>query len=152
MFRGITEVNLDDKGRVALPKRYRPSISSCCQNNLVVTIDTEEPCLLLYPLPDWEQIEQKLHKLPTFNKNARRLQRLLLGHAQELTMDQQGRILLSPTLRNYIKASKELVLVGQGKKFEIWDLATWEQMRSSWLDEHNHENEEIPELVKNLVL
>ena len=77
MFRGINAINLDSKGRFAIPSRYREGLGE----QIVATIDTEEPCLLLYPVLQWQTIEDGLQKLPSFNAAARRIQRLLIGHA-----------------------------------------------------------------------
>ena len=80
MFRGITAINIDAKGRMAIPSRYRPALISQVAGSLIVTIDTEEPCLLMYPIDEWELIEQKLSALPSFNRKTRRIQRLSLIH------------------------------------------------------------------------
>lgn len=128
MYRGISALNLDEKGRIALPTRYREELST-----IVVTIDTEENCLLLYPENEWQQIEAKIEALPSFNPAARRVQRLLIGHATELVLDGNGRILLPPLLRDYAGLEKQIMLVGQGKKFEIWNAALWEKRRKEWL-------------------
>lgn len=127
MFRGASALSLDSKGRLALPKRYRPVIDEECGGAMVCTIDHHLPCLLLYPLPEWERIEAKLARLSTLNPNERRLQRLLLGHAAECELDSQGRLLLAPTLRQYANLSSRVMLVGQLNKFEIWDEACWQQ-------------------------
>jgi len=128
-FRGITAINIDVKGRMALPARYREALGE----ELVVTIDTEDRCLLLYPLAQWEKIEEQLQQLPTFNKATRRIQRLLIGHATELEVDAQGRILLPSLLREYAGVEKKLVLVGQGRRFELWDEERWDANRDGWL-------------------
>lgn len=133
MFRGINAVVLDAKGRMALPTRCREQLQRDEIDQLVVTIDTESPCLLLYPLPEWELIEQKLQALPSFNQAARRIQRLLIGHATELELDSSGRLLLPQLLREYAKLDKRIMLVGQGKKFELWDETQWQERRTSWL-------------------
>ena len=73
---------------------------------LVATVDRSDRCLLIYTLPDWEVIEQKLVKLPTLNAATRRLQRLMIGHATELELDSNGRILIPPTLREYAALSR----------------------------------------------
>lgn len=135
MFRGINSVNLDEKGRIAVPTRYRSRLQEEVAGRLVVTIDTEEACLLLYPIYEWEMIEQKLEKLPSFNKAARRIQRLLIGHAAEVEMDSNGRILLPPSLREYASLKKNCVLIGQGKKFEIWPEEGWQELRENLLSE-----------------
>jgi len=133
MFRGINPINLDAKGRMAIPSRYREPLSVHCAGELVVTIDTESRCLLLYPIHEWEEIQQKIEALPSFDKNARRIQRLLLGHATDVEMDANGRLLLSAPLREYAQLEKKIVLLGQGKKFEIWSETLWQQTRDEYL-------------------
>lgn len=135
MFRGITPINMDAKGRMAMPARYRDSIDACCEGKMVATIDSVERCLLLYPLAEWEVIEEKLASLPSLDAGARRLQRLLLGYATEMELDGNGRFLLPATLREYAEMDKKLVLLGQGKKFEIWSEDRWNMTRDSYLDD-----------------
>lgn len=127
MFRGALSLSLDSKGRLAIPTRYRDHLLNECLGQLICTIDIHQPCLLLYPLPQWEFIEQKLAGLSSMVPEERRIQRLLLGHAAECEMDSAGRILLSATLRSYAQLHKELMLVGQLNKFEIWDADAWQQ-------------------------
>jgi MraZ protein len=127
MFRGANAINLDSKGRLTIPTRYRQSLLDDCQGQLVCTIDTSQNCLLLYPLPEWEEIELKLSKLSSTNPQERRLQRLLLGYAMEGEMDKSGRILIAPTLRQHAALDKQIMLVGQLNKFEIWDANVWQQ-------------------------
>jgi MraZ protein len=153
VFRGINGVNIDAKHRMVMPTRYRERLQLESNNVVVLTIDTEERCLLLYPLPAWEEIEKRLALLPSFNQAARRIQRLLIGHATDAEMDGQGRILLPPLLRDYAELNKRAVLVGQGKKFELWDETHWESRRDKWLKEASHVNEsELPEEVKSISL
>ncbi len=147
MYRGINAVNLDEKGRIALPTRYRDDLFT-----VVVTIDTEESCLLLYPLSDWEEIEAKIEALPSFNPAARRVQRLLIGHASEIALDNNGRILLPQLLREYAGLEKQVMLVGQGKKFEIWGAAQWEQRRKEWLTAEVNSIEDLPVELQSLSL
>lgn len=152
MFRGVNAINVDDKGRLAIPTRYRPRLQSDAKGQLILTIDTEERCLLLYPLPEWELIEQKIEALPSFNRAARRIQRLLLGHATEVELDSHGRILLHPPLREYASLQKNIVLVGQGKKFEIWDEGHWQRTREGWLQEGLAESGVLPPELETLSL
>jgi MraZ protein len=133
VFRGLNSIHIDDKGRMALPTRYRARLQTDADSTLIVTIDTDERCLLLYPLPDWEHIEKKIEALPSFNPLSRRIQRLLIGHATEVELDSHGRILLPPPLREYANLQKNVVLVGQGKKFEIWDELRWQETREDWI-------------------
>jgi MraZ protein len=132
MFRGANKLTLDIKGRMVMPTRYRERLSERCGGKLVVTVDKDQ-CLLVYPMPDWEEIERKLMKLPTFNERARRLQRLMVGHATELDLDAQGRVLLPPNLREFASLTRDAVLIGQGLRFELWDEEKWNQRRDEWL-------------------
>lgn len=151
MFRGVNNVALDAKGRLAIPTRYRERLAERCNGQLVVTVDTAR-CLLLYPLPDWEDIERKLVKLPSFNAQARRLQRLLVGHATELELDSHGRVLLPPPLREFAGLDKRVVMIGQGNKFELWDEETWNASRDNWLSAGNGETGVLPAELENLSL
>lgn len=153
MFRGINGINIDAKGRIVMPTRYRERLQLDSNSQVVLTIDTEERCLLLYPQPEWEEIEKKLAGLPSFNAGARRIQRLLIGHATDIEMDGQGRILLPPLLREYAGLKKHAVLVGQGKKFELWDEAHWTKLRGKWLEEESDaDKSELPDEVKSISL
>ena len=133
MFRGIHNLNLDEKGRLTLPNRYRDLLHVNNISQIVVTIDIIDQCLLLYPLPVWETIETKLIALPSLDASTRRIQRLLIGHATELVLDNANRILLPQPLREYAALEKSLTLVGQGKKIEIWNELVWQNMRTEWL-------------------
>ena len=132
MFRGANKLTLDIKGRLVMPTRYRERLQERCGGKLVVTVDKDQ-CLLVYPMPDWEEIERKLMKLPTFNERARRLQRLMVGYATELDLDAQGRVLLPPNLREFAALTRDAVLIGQGLRFELWDEEKWNQRRDEWL-------------------
>ncbi len=152
MFRGITSVNLDPKGRLAVPARYRDSLQGPSPQ-LVMTIDTHSPCLLLYPLHEWELIETKLQNLSSFNQATRRIQRLLLGHATELELDNTGRILIPQLLREHAALTKEAMLIGQGRKFELWDKQKWQDGRQQWLKEEAQVKEEnMPDELLNISL
>jgi MraZ protein len=151
LFRGVTTLNLDAKGRMAIPTRYRERIHLCCASQLVITVDKDR-CLLLYPEPEWVEIERKLRKLPSFNKAARNMQRLYIGHAQDLEMDSQGRILLPPELRKFASLDKRIAFVGQGNKFELWDEETWNAKREEWLDGEGLDNLDLPADLESLSL
>ena len=152
MFRGINEVILDAKGRMAIPTRYRNLLEEEDHSKLVVTIDTEDKCLLLYPFVVWEEIEKKVEALPSFNKLTRRIQRLLIGHATEVEFDGNGRILIPPLLREYASLDKNVILVGQGKKFEIWAKEVWDSGRDNWLAEGLYTSKEVPLELQSLSL
>ena len=126
MFRGVAQLNLDSKGRLAVPSRFRDALAARCSGHLVITADSDR-CLLIYPLPDWEPIEQKLMALSSFNAQIRELQRRLVGYAEDVVMDATGRILVPPALRHFAQLEKAAVLIGQGNKFELWNKDNWEQ-------------------------
>lgn len=151
MFRGVNALSLDTKGRLAVPSRYRDRLQSLCEGQLVLTIDRDR-CLLIYPLPEWEEIERKLVQLPSLNRQARRLQRLLLGHATECELDGSGRVLLPNPLREYAGLNKRVVLIGQGNKFELWDEATWNEQREQWLVEEAADEEALGADLESLSL
>jgi MraZ protein len=151
MFRGANKVTLDAKGRLAMPTRYRERIVERSSGRLVATVDRSDRCLLIYPLPEWEEIERKLMRLPTLNPAVRRLQRLMVGHATELELDSHGRILIPPTLREYAALARDVVLIGQGSRFELWDEAHWDQSRESWL-KVDEVPEELPPELESLSL
>ena len=135
VFRGVNNISLDAKGRLAIPVRYRERLSQHCAGEMVVTIDTEENCLLIYPRPDWEDIQRRVETLSSFEAATRRVQRLLIGHATDIQMDNNGRILLTPPLRDYAQIGKKGVLLGQGAKLELWDEEHWFSRRDAWLSE-----------------
>ncbi len=132
MFRGINSATLDSKGRMALPARFREVLQLGADGKTVVTIDMREQCLLLYPLPEWEVVQRKLESLANVGSRARLLQRLLIGHATDLDLDGQGRILLPGMLREFGDLQKKLVLVGQGNKIEIWAADHWHEQMAQW--------------------
>jgi MraZ protein len=118
-------LNLDAKGRMTVPSRYRDLLQNACQGRLVITRDHNSPCLLVYPQPTWEVIESQVADLPNFDESARELQRRLIGFATDCEMDGQGRILLPPPLRELVGLDKRVMLIGQVNKFELWDEQTW---------------------------
>lgn len=130
VFRGIAQLNLDSKGRLAVPARHRDALLERCGGHLVITADADR-CLLIYPLPDWELIQQKLEGLSNLDPRVRDLQRRLIGFAVDVDMDGAGRVLIAPALRQYAQLDKSVVLVGQGKKFELWNKESWEQLIDS---------------------
>ncbi len=145
MFRGVTAINLDAKGRFAIPTRYREELNECCDSQMVVTIAINEKgvgepgCLWLYPLPAWEELEKSISKLPTMNKMAGKLRRFVIGNATEAVMDKQGRLLLSDKLREFTGMNKKMMLVGQLNKFEIWDEAAWKAKENAWMESDDDE-------------
>ncbi|MGL9734933.1 MAG: division/cell wall cluster transcriptional repressor MraZ [Symbiopectobacterium sp.] len=152
MFRGATLINLDSKGRLAVPTRYRETLSETSHDQMVCTIDLHQPCLLLYPLPEWQIIEQKLSRLSSMNPAERRVQRLLLGHASECQMDNAGRLLIASTLRQHASLTKEVMLVGQFNKFELWDEQAWYQQVKNDIDAEQSSDVPLSERLQDLSL
>lgn len=152
MFRGATLVNLDNKGRLAIPTRYRDVLSEESQGQMVCTIDLYQPCLLLYPLPEWEIIERKLSRLSSMNPAERRVQRLLLGHASECQMDNAGRLLIAGTLRQHAQLTKSVMLVGQLNKFELWDEQVWYKQVNDDIEAQQTTEEPLSERLQDLSL
>jgi MraZ protein len=124
MYRGATSLNLDAKGRMAMPTKHRESMLQECGGNLVLTAHPHR-CLLLYPQPAWEPIQAKMMALSSFDPKSSALQRLLVGFAEDISLDSAGRLLVSPVLRDFAGLDKEIMLVGQGTHFELWSLAAW---------------------------
>ena len=139
MFRGASKVSLDAKGRLAIPTRYRERLLTRCDGNLILTVDKDH-CLLLYPLPDWEELERKLVRLPSMNKVARRIVRIMVGYATEVDMDRNGRILISRELREFASLDRQGIFLGQGSKFELWDEPTWNEKRDAWLSDDDDDD------------
>ncbi|MFO7858999.1 MAG: division/cell wall cluster transcriptional repressor MraZ [Ectothiorhodospiraceae bacterium] len=148
--RGVANLSLDGKGRMSFPSRFRDKLVQFCDGEIVMTADPER-CLLIYPVPEWEEIEDKLMALPTLNAYARSLQRVYLGHATESQLDGSGRVLLPPPLREFAGLDKRVVLVGQGKRFELWDEGTWNEQFDHWLSAAA-DKEGMPEELQQLSL
>jgi MraZ protein len=151
VFRGATQITLDAKGRLAVPARYRDRLAARCAGHLICTVD-QDHCLLIYPLPDWEEIERKLMRLSSFNKSTRRLQRLMVGYASELEVDGQGRVLIPRELREFAGLERQAMLIGQGNKFELWDEARWNERRDSWLTDEKGDGPGLPAELESLSL
>jgi len=132
MFHGANKLTVDIKGRMVMPTRYRERLLESCGGKLILTVDKDQ-CLLLYPLPKWEEIERKLMALPSLNPQARRLQRLMVGHATDLDLDSHGRLLIPPELREFATLTRDAMLIGQGEHFELWDEARWNAFASQAL-------------------
>jgi MraZ protein len=128
VFRGVTHLALDAKGRLAVPAKHRDRLAGAHADGargLVVTADPSR-CLLIYTRAAWEPIQTRLLSLSSFDERLRGLQRLLVGHADDVDMDGAGRVLIPPALRQYAGLDHRVVLVGQGNKFELWDEARWQ--------------------------
>ena len=125
---------------MAIPARYRDEINERSEGRVVCTVDLDY-CLLIYPQPDWEDLERRLMRLPGTKPANRRLQRLMVGHASEQQMDGHGRILIPRELREFAGLDKQAMLLGQGAKFELWDEQSWQRNCESWLNEETNSDE-----------
>ena len=121
MFGGVSSLNLDSKGRLAIPAKHREALSTLNQNRLVITIEPSG-CLLIYPEEEWAFVRDQLNRLSGVQMPIRRL---IVGHAEDTEMDSAGRILIPPRLRVLASLNKAVALVGMGNKFELWDEARW---------------------------
>ena len=134
MFRGASSLNMDQKGRFAVPAKYRQILAERCDGQFVLTVNnTGERCLWLYPQDEWEQVERKVVELPSFDPSAQALKRLLIGYATDCDLSSGGRIRVSAPLREFASLEKHIVLIGQGNKFEIWDEGLWKVKCDEWL-------------------
>lgn len=152
MFRGVQHINMDAKGRLAIPARQREPLLSHCAGQVVLTIDTQSSCLVIYPLPEWERIEKEIQILPALKPAVKRFQRLVLGYATDLELDDNGRMLLPAPLREYASLEKKLVLVGQGNKFELWSESLWMAERDQAIFESSAPEAELPDELMSLSL
>ena len=144
-FLGSHAINMDAKGRLAIPTKLREELAQLCGGRIVLTASAntdEERCVLLYPEPEWEILHPKIEALPNIKKPVRRLQRLMLGNAAPMELDSAGRILVPPTLRSYAYLEKKLMLIGQGNKWELWSEERW----MAWLDESSDDDDVPPEM------
>src|SRR5665647_540558 len=130
MFQGAAALNLDAKGRMAIPARHRDALTSSGQDGLVLTAHPHR-CLLLYPAPAWDPIRSKILAAPSLETQSAMLRRLLVGFAVESEMDAAGRLLVPPELRQYAALEKQVWLVGQGSHFEIWSDEGWKQQQEA---------------------
>lgn len=143
MFRGATSLNLDAKGRLAVPSKHRDILLAQGAGHLVLTAHPHR-CLLLYPQPAWEPIQAKMMALSSFDRQSSKLQRMLVGFAEDIELDSAGRLLVSPVLREFASLEKQAMLVGQGSHFELWNLDAWRAQLDGVLD--GEEVELPPEL------
>lgn len=152
MFRGCNTISIDNKGRLAVPSRYRERLIGLSEGHLILTLNPLDRCLWLYPLSEWEVIESKLAALSDFDRQGRRAKQMMRGYATDCQLDGQGRILLPQELREYADLGKQVVILGQGNKFEIWDDQTWKTLREDWLEELGKDSDEPSEALKSLSL
>ena len=151
MFRGFSTVSVDNKGRLAIPSRFRDRLTLIAEGRVILTLNPLDRALWLYPFPEWELIETKLAALSDFDRQSRRAKQMMRGYATDLQLDAQGRILVPQELREFAELKRQAVILGQGNKFEIWDAAVWTAQRDHWLAQVGDEGEPS-EKLKSLSL
>jgi MraZ protein len=150
VYFGETAINLDAKGRLAIPMRYREAIQEQCNGRLVLTYSAfDSGALYLYPEQEWERVRDSVTGLSTFNPGHRSLQRKLVGSASAVEPDGNGRIQLPQTLRQVAGLEKRVVLLGMGSRFEIWNETILNQKRT---EEERSLDEAASEEMTRLVL
>ena len=130
MFRGRYEYTIDSKGRVSIPSKFKEILNQQYDERLVIT--NYDLCLVAFPHQEWSAIEEKVKNLSTLNKEARAFLRFFYSSGIDCELDRQGRVLIPQSLRDYANLQKDVVLVGSGKKIEIWNKERWgEEFRKS---------------------
>ncbi len=150
MFRGVHNLTIDAKGRIKIPVRHHEQIKNSCAGSLVLSIHPDDNCLLLYPLYEWQELERKVNALPSLNVHTKKIKRKLIGHAIDVEVDANNRLLLPLPLREYANFNKKVIVSGQGKNFEIWDEDEWHKHIKK-LSEVSA-TEEVPAEVAKLAL
>jgi MraZ protein len=117
VFQGASAINLDAKGRMSIPARHRDALSVQCEGRITLTRHPHG-CLLLFPRPAWESHRDQIAAWPM---SARAWQRIFLGNASDVEMDSAGRILIAPELRSAVGLERDVMLLGMGSHFEVWD-------------------------------
>jgi len=145
MFRGRYEHTIDAKGRTSLPARYRDALSAAGERRIVVT-SALDPCLVAYAMPEWTAFEERLAKLPQFDRAVQKLKRIYVSGAVECEVDDSGRILVPPTLRDHASLTKDVLWAGSGKYAELWDKATWKTYFETTEDERRDISSRLAEL------
>ena len=126
MFRGRYEHTIDAKGRTSVPARYRDALSAANERRIVVT-SALDPCLVAYAPAEWAAFEEKLARLPQFDRAVQKLRRIYVSGAVECEFDDVGRILVPPTLRDHAALKKDVLWAGAGRYAELWDKEAWQR-------------------------
>lgn len=124
-FRGRYEHTIDGKGRTSLPARYRDVLASIGERRIIVTSGLDA-CVVAYTVPEWTAFEERLSKLPQFDRAVQKLKRIYVSGAVDVDVDDSGRVLIPPTLREHAHLQRDVVWAGSGKYAELWDKQTWQ--------------------------
>ena len=122
-FHGAAVITLDAKGRIAIPTRHRDALLEGAR--LLVLTAHPDGCVLIYPPSAWEPVRERIDSAPAFNTQASWWKRLLIGFEEHVAPDANGRLLVSPALRQHARLEREAMMVGQGRYFELWDSGVW---------------------------
>lgn len=139
MFQGASALSLDAKGRMSIPARHRDVLQGGAEGKVTIT-KHPDGCLLLFPRPEWEIFRGKIAALPM---DAHWWRRIFLGNAADVEMDSAGRVLVAPELRAAAGMDKEVMLLGMGSHFELWDAATYAAKEQAAMAQG------MPEALKN---
>jgi MraZ protein len=123
MFLGEFSHSLDSKGRLMIPARYRQAL----ETGLVVTRHPTDPCLMVFPMAEWDKVAQKINDLPLADSRSSLLRRILFSAAEDIVPDKQGRILLSQRLRQHAQIEADIIIAGMSKFIELWSPTAWEE-------------------------
>ena len=126
VFQGAAQISLDAKGRMTVPTRTRDPLTQGGTVRLVLTAHPDG-CLLLFPSPAWDPIRTRVMSFPSLDRQFSVWKRLLVGFAQDVEIDGAGRLLLPPEMRDFAHINRQVMFVGQGSHYEIWDLEQWKQ-------------------------
>ena len=139
MFQGASSLSLDAKGRLSVPTRHRDVLAATAQSQLTIT-KHPHGCLMIFPRPEWEKFRERVAELPM---SAQWWKRVFLGNAMDMELDGTGRVLISPELREAAGISKDIILLGMGNHFELWDKATYEAQEAEAM------KAEMPDVFKD---
>jgi MraZ protein len=148
MFRGQSRHNIDSKGRVSLPARFRDALLRTNETGLILTPDPFEPCLHLYPLGAWEEFERKVSALPSMDRNIIQFRRLYISPAIDVEVDGAGRIRIPPDLRQKAQLEKEALWAGMGLKAELWSTPLWEAAIAMTDEQRADFRDTVQELIR----
>jgi MraZ protein len=124
MFRGRHEHTIDAKGRTSVPARYRESLDAAGERRIVLTTALD-PCVVAYTLTEWSAFEDRIGRLPQFDRRVQKAKRIFLSGAVECEIDDVGRILIPTTLREHARLKKDVLWAGAGRCAELWDKDEW---------------------------
>ena len=147
MFRGQYEHAIDGKGRTSVPSRFREVLSSEETSKLVVTTGLD-PCLVAFPMAEWEAFEARLAKLPSFDPSVAMIRRIYVSGAVEVEMDKLGRVLIPAALRNYATLERNALWAGMGRHLELWSKERFDALRSTVLEDPNQRVEMAQRLAE----